>query len=435
MDNSLEMDAQDAEERSDEVLRCENINELTDPLMKAILSRLPLIDILRAGFVCSRWNRVRDTICQERESLAIYSPFATNYGASNGRNNYRLKLDLLRFFNLDYRSFDLITEVKPDYFGYCADLAAVRRLPMVCRDQSVSALPRTLPNIQKFTIFDCALSADEVISMLLAWRETLTSLCLVIIQPQFDWPKVLRILNELASLEHLSLFCFEGALTLNDHLPRTLMSQLKTFYFAYWDYYFTMTQSYLFRAWDHLNLERLESFGLAVLSAHTNSAPFIRYNLKRLLEKKPALAGKLTRIKLPQMSRTFFQFLCAGFPSITFLDMVLTEFKNDLLPLEQTKQLQYLSIRSNTRPYSVGPLQHLTEEEMLQLPLLDTVKKLFVLDFDIRDVVLHFIFPNATVQRDARGDQNEVDCRPESANNWILIQASTSKGPSASTSI
>ena len=396
---------------------CDHINKLPDSCLILVLARLPLIDLLRASVVCRRWKSLRTIVCNKRTNLALFSPFETTYATSTRQNNYRLKTDLLRFFELDYQRFDLITNVNLSYFQHSlnSDKELLRKLLLVRCHTAISELPAALKNIHQLTIFDCALSADQIIKLLNSWKYSLTTLRLVITQTQFDWTKLFEALNELHSLEHLSLFCFEGIVQFSEHLPIQIMSQLKTFYYAEWDYsnsnhyYYTMTQSYLFRAWEHLNPDKLEAFGFGLFSAHTNSAPFVRYNLKRLLKKKPALVNKLTRVRIPHMSRTFIEFLCSNFPSITFLDCELHDLKNDLEPLVRTKQLKCLAIRSNTRPYSNSAFSGITEKQILKLPLLESVQHLFVLDFDIRPEVLRFVFPKANVSKRRRGDDNEVD--------------------------
>lgn len=396
------------------VLQCDHINDLTNAGLIGILDQLPMIDLLRANTVCNRWIVLRAAACEQKKSLSLYAPFPTDYEATRRSNNYRLKLDLLRFFNLDYGRFDLVTEVNCSYLGDAENWQnAVKKLPLVCAAQADWMLPKTLPNIRQLTIFDCSLSAEQITSMLAAWKNSLTSLCLVVTRPEFDWPVLLRWLklDMLSELEHLSLYCFEGPSILCEHMPEKLIQRLKSFHFAFWDYQLTSTQTYLFRLWNRLSVEKCESFGLAVLSPHCKCSPFIRYNLKRLLEKKPALASKLTRVQVPSMSYFFLPFLCSNFPAITYLDIELNALKYDLVPLEAAKQLKHLTIRSNSRPYSVGPLKDLkgTADEMSLLPQLSSVKHLSVLDFDIRQELLHYIFPNATVKRLARGDANDVD--------------------------
>ena len=94
-------------------------------------------------------------------------------------------------------------------------------------------LPKVFPNIKKLIIFDADLNEREIIQMLFGWKRTLTTLCIAMVRIKFRWTEVLIEINNLRALEHLSLFIVGGV-----DWNATVLEQLKTFYFAYHDYYF-----------------------------------------------------------------------------------------------------------------------------------------------------------------------------------------------------
>lgn len=415
-----------------------SLEHFPDLCLIAILERLPLLDLLAVNRTNTRWYNLVPIVLRSKTSLHLASFYEYNY-RSQIRANIRERTDLLRFINLNPLSYDIILGLAEYLFrrwrsskerrekreieqqkrtqGVIGETTAAKDASSPARAHwerfihlqpglAVDRLTVALPNISTLILFDTILKEADIIRLLHRWSPRLSTVTLVVFRIEFNWLPILSALNSCHALEHLTLFIVGG---LDVHyLSLPFLARLKTFTFTYFDYYFSQRRNWLYRLWAQLDPNRLESFAFGFVSAHTHSSPFIRRNLGQLLKRKPALVDKLTRIKVPYMSRTFLSFLSTHFHRLSWLDTEL-RYIWELPHLAKMKCLRSLTLRSNLHPYSACPLDGLTRRELLKMAPLSSVQELTVLDFTLGESILQTLFPNATLTRLVRGDENLVD--------------------------
>lgn len=391
--------------------------DLPDLCLLAILERLPVIDLLRVRRVCRRWATLQPVVARQKKSLSIYSYCEFTYENGNvahgEHDRARIKLDLLRFFDLPLKPKpDIIVGVSPHLLrqwsradrpgALRADILA--KYPLVDGWLAAERLCNAFPAIEQLTLFDAYLPAEHIQWMLARWSHSLVDLRIAVLRLGFPWKGVLQQVDQLGALRHLRLFAV-GGLPWHGHVLR----QLHTFYFGYHDYYFGLRRACLYRLLGHLDDAKVQHLGVGHFSAHSHAGPFLRFNLRQLLVKRPVLAARLERLKVSAMPPRFLAFLGDHFGSLTCLDLVWRKVA-ELAALARLPNLSELTLRSNSQPYSASPLDgHLPQAVLLHLPVLASVRRLFLLDFRIEAHLLLRIFPNADVQRAARGDDNPVD--------------------------
>ncbi len=180
------------------------INILNDDCLLQIFAHLSLNDVLNLEFVCLRWKKIHQQICNQQTTIKIFENKST----------------LTSFFYCETIYFNQLQCCS--FFESVNDYLIISKLDWsMCR-----LLASKFCNIKMLLIYGCHISKSVLLEFLLFQWKQLRCLSLIHLMGNVCWRELLSCLDTLPQLKHLSLFGVDDELKLPNVLPQLEQFQL-----------------------------------------------------------------------------------------------------------------------------------------------------------------------------------------------------------------
>lgn len=180
------------------------INDLNEDCLLQIFAHLSLNDLLNLEFVCYRWKKIQQQICNQQTTIKIFGHISA----------------LTSFVHCETIHFNQLQNCT--FYNSVNDYLVISKLDWsVCR-----LLASKFCNIKMLLISGCHISKSELLEFLLFQWKQLCCLSLIHLMGNVCWRKLFPCLDTLPHLKHLSLFGVDDELKLPSVLPQLERFQL-----------------------------------------------------------------------------------------------------------------------------------------------------------------------------------------------------------------